>query len=52
MAPCNCGRVGRSVIVYRLVLPNGVTREYPTRREADAANARSGGHGSITAVRR
>ncbi len=52
MAPCNCGRAVRSVIVYRLALPDGVTREYPTRREADAANKRAGGHGSITAVRR
>ncbi|GAB2964116.1 hypothetical protein GCM10027075_74560 [Streptomyces heilongjiangensis] len=52
MAPCNCGRVGRSEIVYRLVLPNGVTRDYPTRREADAANNRAGGRGSITAIRR
>ncbi|WP_324785264.1 DUF7196 family protein [Streptomyces sp. H51] len=49
---CNCGGGGRSTIVYRLVLPNGVTREYPTRSEADAANKRAGGRGSITAVRR
>ncbi|MEU2979472.1 DUF7196 family protein [Streptomyces hirsutus] len=49
---CNCGRAGRSTIVYRLVLPDGVTREYPTRREADAANKRAGGRGSITAVYR
>ncbi|MEV6619082.1 hypothetical protein AB0N31_35565 [Streptomyces sp. NPDC051051] len=49
---CNCGRTDRSTIVYRLVLPGGVTREYPTRREADAANKRAGGGGSVTAVRR
>ncbi|MEU5809287.1 MULTISPECIES: DUF7196 family protein [unclassified Streptomyces] len=48
---CNCGRAGRSTLVYRLTLPNGVTRDYPTRQEADAANKRAGGGGSITAVR-
>lgn len=52
--PCNCGRsgrAGRSTTVYRLVLPDGVTRQYPTRQEADSANKRAGGGGSITAVR-
>ncbi|MFI2292495.1 hypothetical protein [Streptomyces niveus] len=48
---CNCGRAVRSTIVYRLALPNGVTRQYLTRREADDANRRAGGRGSITAVR-
>lgn len=48
---CNCERAARSTLVYRLTLPNGVTRQYPTRQEADAANKRAGGHGSITAVR-
>ncbi|GAA2637081.1 DUF7196 family protein [Streptomyces axinellae] len=47
---CNCGgRARRTVTVYRLILPNGVTRDYPTRREAEAARARNGG-GTIVAV--
>lgn len=49
---CNCGRTGRSTLVYRLVLPDGGTRDYLTRQEADAANNRAGGRGSITAVRK
>ncbi|MBE9499392.1 DUF7196 family protein [Streptomyces qinglanensis] len=47
---CNCGgRARRTVTVYRLILPKGVTRDYRTRREAEAARARNGG-GTIVAV--
>ncbi|MFC9608824.1 hypothetical protein ACFTTN_36055 [Streptomyces niveus] len=41
---CNCGaRAGRGAAIYRLVLPNGVMRDYPTRQEAEAARRRGGG---------
>ncbi|MFF3763672.1 hypothetical protein ACFYYR_06225 [Streptomyces sp. NPDC001922] len=48
---CNCGGgARRTVTVYRLVLPNGVIRQYRTWQEADAANKREGGVGTITVV--
>lgn len=48
---CNCGgRARRTVTVYRLVLPNGAIREYRTWQEADAANKREGGRGTIIVV--
>ncbi|GHJ36615.1 hypothetical protein [Streptomyces sp. TS71-3] len=41
---CNCGGGARGrATIYRLVLPNGVMRDYPTRQEAEAARQRSGG---------
>jgi len=50
---CNCGgRARRTVTVYRLVLPNGATRDYATLREADAAKKRTGSTGRIVAVNR
>ncbi|NLU74452.1 hypothetical protein HCC61_17500 [Streptomyces sp. HNM0575] len=51
---CNCGGRGprRTVTVYRLILPNGVTRDYVTLQEADAANRREGGRGTVVAVNR
>ncbi|MDX3099055.1 hypothetical protein PV417_31900 [Streptomyces sp. ME19-03-3] len=62
---CNCGRgerprgpaagsaVGpgrRAGTVYRLTLPTGVVRDYPTLQEADAANKRAGSGGSIAVL--
>lgn len=49
---CNCGGGGarRTVTVYRLILPNGVTRDYVTLQEANAANSRAGGTGTIVVV--
>ncbi|MET7684869.1 hypothetical protein [Streptomyces sp. NPDC005423] len=47
---CNCGgRARRTVPVYRLILPNGVTRDYATHQEAEAARRRHGG-GTIVVV--
>ena len=47
---CNCGGRGpRTVTLYRLILPNGVTLDYPTRQEAEAARQRNGG-GTIVVV--
>ncbi|MFB7666460.1 hypothetical protein ACFC1R_21320 [Kitasatospora sp. NPDC056138] len=46
---CTCGATPRPpVTVYRLTLPNGSTRQYTTRQEAEAANKRAGGDGTIT----
>ncbi|WP_431952351.1 DUF7196 family protein [Actinacidiphila sp. bgisy167] len=58
---CNCGRGERprgpaavpgrrAGTVYRLTLPTGVVRDYPTLQEADAANKRAGSGGSIVVV--
>ncbi|MCH6159902.1 DUF7196 family protein [Streptomyces marispadix] len=40
----------RAAVRYRLTLPNGVARDYVTAHEANAANRRAGGQGTITAV--
>lgn len=48
---CNCGgRSRRTVTVYRLILPNGGTRDYATLQEAHAAKRRMGNGGRIVAV--
>ncbi|GGO90042.1 DUF7196 family protein [Wenjunlia tyrosinilytica] len=48
---CNCGGgARRTVTVYQLTMPNGSARQYHTRQEADAANARAGGTGTVTVV--
>lgn len=48
---CNCGgRSRRTVTVYRLILPNGGTRDYATLQEAHAAKRRLGNGGRIVAV--
>ncbi|MGW1132280.1 DUF7196 family protein [Streptomyces griseoluteus] len=50
---CNCGGTPRSTVtVYRLTLPNGVSRDYTTLQEAEAANRRAGGGGSISVEHR
>ncbi|MGW2210710.1 DUF7196 family protein [Streptomyces sp. NPDC001781] len=50
---CNCGGTPRSTtVVYRLTLSNGVSREYTTLQEAEAANRRAGGEGTITVEHR
>jgi hypothetical protein len=36
------------VIIYQLNLPDGTIRRYFTYQEADAANKRAGGIGTIT----
>lgn len=38
------------VIGYQLNLPDGTNRQYVTYQEAEAANQRAGGTGSITIV--
>ncbi|MFE6738772.1 DUF7196 family protein [Streptomyces tubercidicus] len=51
--PCNCGGAPpQRVIIYQLNLPDGTFREYFTQREADAANERAGGIGTITITTR
>lgn len=48
---CNCGGGGRQpVIIYQLSLPDGTVRQYVTYQEAEAANQRAGGTGTITAI--
>ncbi|MES4890089.1 hypothetical protein [Streptomyces sp. NPDC096012] len=50
---CNCGGTPRSTMtVYRLTLPNGVSREFVTLQEAEAANRRAGGGGTIVVEQR
>ncbi|MGY4969844.1 DUF7196 family protein [Streptomyces nigrescens] len=39
-----------TVIGYQLNLPDGTLRQYVTCQEAEAANQRAGGTGSITIV--
>ncbi|MFI8854634.1 hypothetical protein [Streptomyces sp. 891-h] len=49
--PCNCGGgTPQTVILYQLNLPDGTIRRYVTYQEAEAANQRAGGVGTITAV--
>ncbi|MFH8679640.1 hypothetical protein [Streptomyces lydicus] len=45
---CNCGGGARpNATVYQLHLPDGTVRQYYTWQEADAANKRVGGSGTI-----
>lgn len=47
--PCNCGQNSpQPTIIYQLALPDGVIRQYITYQEAEAANQRAGGTGTIT----
>ncbi|WP_455908586.1 DUF7196 family protein [Streptomyces lydicus] len=47
--PCNCGGgTPQTVVVYQLNLPDGRIYRYFTYQEADAANQRAGGTGTIT----
>ncbi|MGW7022999.1 DUF7196 family protein [Streptomyces decoyicus] len=51
--PCNCGgEAPQTIVGYQLNLPDGTIRQYVTYREAEAANQRAGGTGSITLVMR
>ncbi|MFI9081399.1 hypothetical protein ACIGW8_33895 [Streptomyces sioyaensis] len=53
---CNCGGgapqavTPQAVTVFQLVLPDGSVRVYYTWQEADAANQRAGGVGTIVPV--
>ncbi|MET8947487.1 hypothetical protein ABZX30_29080 [Streptomyces sp. NPDC004542] len=50
---CNCGGQAHArgaITVYRLTTPDGTQRDYVTSQEADAANRRTGGGGTITIV--
>ena len=50
---CNCGGAARApqrAVVYRLILPNGVVRDYVTVHEANAANSRAGNTGTVVPV--
>jgi hypothetical protein len=45
---CNCGgSAGQATTIYQLNLPDGTVRQYYTWQEADAANKRAGGIGTI-----
>ncbi|WP_455908487.1 DUF7196 family protein [Streptomyces lydicus] len=47
--PCNCGGgTPQTVVVYQLNLPDGRIYRYFAYQEADAANQRAGGIGTIT----
>ncbi|WP_329179230.1 hypothetical protein OG754_33740 [Streptomyces decoyicus] len=47
--PCNCGGgVPQTIVGYQLTLPDGTIRHYVTYQEAEAANQRAGGTGTIT----
>ncbi|MFD0163914.1 hypothetical protein ACFVJH_07135 [Streptomyces decoyicus] len=55
--PCNCGGgvpqtivggVPQTIVGYQLNLPDGTIRHYVTYQEAEAANQRAGGTGTIT----
>lgn len=47
--PCNCGGgTPQTIVGYQLNLPDGTIRRYVTYQEAEAANQRAGGTGSIT----
>ncbi|QZY21043.1 DUF7196 family protein [Streptomyces decoyicus] len=51
--PCHAIAAGGSpqtVVGYRWDLPDGTIRQYVTYQEAEAANQRAGGTGSITIV--
>ncbi|MFI9258456.1 hypothetical protein ACIGT4_12170 [Streptomyces sioyaensis] len=48
---CNCGGGARpTVTVYQLNLPDGTARQFYTWQEAEAANQRAGGVGSIIVI--
>ncbi|WP_198944746.1 DUF7196 family protein [Streptomyces sp. CB03578] len=48
---CNCGGATRpTVIIYQLNLPDGSVRQYHTWQEADSANQRVGGLGTILVI--
>ncbi|MFI1156779.1 hypothetical protein [Streptomyces sioyaensis] len=48
---CNCGGDARpTVTVYQLNLPDGTARQFYTWQEAEAANQRAGGVGSIVII--
>lgn len=48
---CNCGGGARpTAVIYQLNLPDGTVRQYHTRQEADAANLRAGGFGTILVI--
>ncbi|MGW2403657.1 DUF7196 family protein [Streptomyces sp. NPDC001739] len=49
---CNCGGTSPQPAIYRLHLPDGTVRDYFTYQEADAANKRAGGIGTISMVAR
>ncbi|WP_421111601.1 DUF7196 family protein [Streptomyces sp. NEAU-S77] len=48
---CNCGGgPPQTVVIYQLTLPDGTVRQYITYQEAEAANQRAGGIGTISTV--
>ncbi|MFE1172377.1 hypothetical protein [Streptomyces sp. NPDC058773] len=48
---CNCGGgARRTVTLYQLTLPDGTVRHYYTWQEAEAANQRAGGTGTILII--
>ncbi|WP_432141668.1 DUF7196 family protein [Streptomyces sp. bgisy084] len=48
---CNCGGGARTgVTLYQLTLPDGTVRLFYTWQEAEAANQRAGGIGTITVI--
>ncbi|MGX1850265.1 hypothetical protein OIU91_29600 [Streptomyces sp. NBC_01456] len=47
---CNCGGDRQSITVYQLFLPDGTVRQFPTRQEAEAANQRAGGVGTVVTI--
>lgn len=48
---CNCGGgARRGVTIYQLTLPDGTVRQYYTWQEAEAANQRVYGIGTILII--
>ncbi|MEV6567601.1 DUF7196 family protein [Streptomyces kronopolitis] len=47
---CNCGGDRQAITVYQVFLPDGTVLQFPTWQEAEAANQRAGGAGTVVAI--